>query len=905
MVVPPLCRRGIAAWGSARCFIAEKLRFFFTGSIRRLLIFLVAIAILPALGIILLTGFEARQQALAESERNAQLLARGIGEIQERTTRGIRQLLEQLADMPQVRSGDFQAVTDHFKTLAAAFPVVSNILVIAPDGRMLSSAQPLGDINLSDRPYVAETLRRGTFTAGSYQLGRLSRQPSFPFAQPLRRADGTIIGLIVATIRLDTYGTVFQDAALPPDSVLSIVDRGGLRIYRIPQDAHSGIGSPLPDPLRDAVLHPGTPQGAVSRTGADGVPRIYAYRQLRLTPEAAPYLYIVVGIPQRHSLDSANALLGRNLILLALALALALTLAWLLGSRLLGSRLDNIVAITGRLGAGDLTARIDCPLASGALGRLEQSVNSMASALAASAATARLSAASLRQSESTLRTVADFTYDWEYWKGPDGRFQWISPACERISGHPPEAFLADPELMFAGIVHPDDAVAWKEHAAIEQNGQLEQRSLILRIVTPDGRTVWIHHHCRPIFSQAGVYLGSRGCNRDISARKKAEEALRRSHAELELRVQERTRELKESNARLTQEIAERAQVEANLRKSEEQYRVFYEQSTVGIFIISTDGIILDANPHACEILGYDPEAIRGLRYADLVEPGNLTAHPLDCDRALSGAVSKVERVFIAKDSRLVPASVSGRLLNEELYQAVFRDISERKKLEHLRDDVERITRHDLKAPLMGIIHMPSLLLKNKNLGAKDIELVHLIQESGYRMLRMVNMSLALYQMETESYVCQRKPFDMLRTVSRVLHETRHAADGKDIRITTHLDGLPVDSDDRFLVVGEDLLSLTMLENLIKNAIEASPYSGTCRIECDSTAQTLRIINRGEVPEDIRDHFFEKYVTSGKRFGTGLGTYSAWLITRANGWTIALDCDTPGETAVTITFGDAV
>ena len=84
--------------------------------------------------------------------------------------------------------------------------------------------------------------------------------------------------------------------------------------------------------------------------------------------------------------------------------------------------------------------------------------------------------------------------------------------------------------MFGGIVHPDDATAWQEHAQAEQDGQLEQRSLILRIITPEARTVWIHHHCRPIFSQAGVYLGSRGCNRDISARKKAEEALRRSHA---------------------------------------------------------------------------------------------------------------------------------------------------------------------------------------------------------------------------------------------------------------------------------------------------------------------------------------------------------------------------------------
>jgi PAS domain S-box-containing protein len=901
MVVPPSGRRWLAAVTRYQDHASRRLRYFLTGSIRRLLIVLVSIAILPALGIIVLTGFEARQQALAESERNAQLLARGIGEIQERTTRGIRQLLEQLADMPQVKAGDARAATDHFKTLAAAFPVVDNIVMVGADGQGLSSAMPVEPFSFADRPFFQQAMARGAFTAGDFQRSLPSAPPTFPFAQPLRDATGRCIGLAVLTIRLDTYATLFEDADLPPDSVLSIVDRNGYRIYRTPPDPHSDIGSPLPAPLLMAVTRGQAPQGAVTRTGADGVSRIYAFTQLRLTPGDEPYLTIVVGIPREHILDNANALLWRNLLLLALALVLALALAWLLGSRLLGRRLDTIVAVTGTLGAGDLTARIETPLASGALGRLERSVNAMAEALAQSAAAARRSEANLRQSESTLRTVADFTYDWEYWKGPDGRFLWIAPACRRISGHPPEAYLADPDLMFAGIVHPADAPAWLEHANAEVGGDREQRSLELRIIRPDGKTVWIHHHCRPIFSQAGVYLGMRGCNRDISARKRAEAALRRSHEELEARVLERTRALERANSLLIREVTERTQAEENLRKSEEKYRVFYEQSTVGIFIMDTSGVIQDANPAACQILGYGPEELRGMAYQDLIEPGNLQAKPIDVERALSGAVSRADRVFMAKDGRLVQASVSGRLLNDDLYQAVFRDISERKKLEALRDDVERITRHDLKAPLMGIIHMPGLLLKNKNLALKDIELLHLIQESGYRMLRMVNMSLALYQMETHTYACKREPFDILGTIARVIHETRLTADSKDVRITVRLDGVVARPRDRFPVVGEELLCLTMLENLIKNAIEAAPVGGECHIDGDTKRHALRIANPGEVPRDIRDHFFEKYVTSGKRWGTGLGTYSARLIARANGWSLALSCATPGRTEVTLSF----
>lgn len=887
MVVPPSSRPRHAAASSLRDRLVRGLGPLLTGSIRPLLILLVLIAILPALGIILLTGFEARHHSLVESERNAQLLARGIGEIQERTTRGIRQLLEQLAELPQIKAGAAGAAAEGFKIITAGFPMVDNILLLGPDGTVRSAATPTSLTDLAERPCFRQAMERGTFTAGTFQRPEAKAPPTFPFAQPLRDATGRPIGLVMLTIRLDTYADLFADANLPPDSVLSIVDRTGRRIYRTPSEPLSGLGSPLPAPLREAVTRGHTPQGAVDRTGADGVKRIYAFSQLRLAPGDAPYLTIVVGIPRQHGLDSANALLQRNLYLLALALILALGLAWLFGSYLLGRRLDTIVRVTGTLGSGDLSARIAPPLASGALGRLERSVNAMAEALAHSAETAKRSEANLRQSESTLRTVADFTYDWEYWKGPDGRFLWIAPACERISGHAVEEFLADPALMFDGLVHPDDAEAWREHAEIELGADRQQRSLQLRILRPDGQSVWIHHHCRPIFSRSGVYLGVRGCNRDISARKGAEAALRRSHEELEIRVQERTRELNLANG--------------NLRKSEERYRILYEQSTVGIFIMNRTGRIEDANPAACQILGYPSEELRGMAYVDLIAPESFKTAPFDMSQAMSGEASRIDRVFLAKDGREVQASVSGRRLNEDFYQAVFRDICERKKLEALRDDVERITRHDLKAPLMGIIHMPGLVLKNKELPAKDVELLHLIQESGYRMLRMVNMSLALYQMETGAYACKREPFDILRTIARVLHETRLAADGKDIRMVVLLNGAPAEDEDRYPVVGEELLCLTMLENLIKNAIEAAPIGSQCRIEADTARHTLRIANPGEVPQDIRDHFFEKYVTSGKRFGTGLGTYSARLIARANGWHLALRCDTPGETALVLFF----
>ena len=70
--------------------------------------------------------------------------------------------------------------------------------------------------------------------------------------------------------------------------------------------------------------------------------------------------------------------------------------------------------------------------------------------------------------ESAFRIVADFTYDWEYWRKPDGSFVYISPSCERITGYIREEFMQDPDL-FLRIIHPDDRRRVSEHVCEDQS----------------------------------------------------------------------------------------------------------------------------------------------------------------------------------------------------------------------------------------------------------------------------------------------------------------------------------------------------------------------------------------------------------------------------------------------------
>jgi CheY-like chemotaxis protein len=89
--------------------------------------------------------------------------------------------------------------------------------------------------------------------------------------------------------------------------------------------------------------------------------------------------------------------------------------------------------------------------------------------------------------------------------------------------------------------------------------------------------------------------------------------------------------------------------------------------------------------------------------------------------------------------------------------------------------------------------------------------------------------------------------------------------------------------------------------VLKNAVEASPDGGTVRLEFTASGAgvDLRIRNDGEVPEGIRDRFFEKYATSGKIGGFGLGTYSARLMARVQQGEIELRSSAEEGTTVTV------
>jgi len=193
----------------------------------------------------------------------------------------------------------------------------------------------------------------------------------------------------------------------------------------------------------------------------------------------------------------------------------------------------------------------------------------------------------------------------------------------------------------------------------------------------------------------------------------------------------------------------------------------------------------------------------------------------------------------------------------------------------LREEVERIARHDIKTPLNSIIAVPRLLREERRLTAEADELLGIVERAGYRILSMVNLSLDLYKMEQGSYIFRPDAVDLVDLVDKVAVDIRGHAASKNVVLKL------ASSSVRVCAWAEELLCYSLIANLLKNAVEASPEGTrvTVALQADEGSEyvVLRIHNDGAVPAAVKGTFFTKYATAGKASGTGLGTYSARLM----------------------------
>ncbi|HEU0177115.1 MAG TPA: ATP-binding protein [Blastocatellia bacterium] len=144
---------------------------------------------------------------------------------------------------------------------------------------------------------------------------------------------------------------------------------------------------------------------------------------------------------------------------------------------------------------------------------------------------------------------------------------YISPQIESILGFSQQEWLNDP-VRWYNQLHPDDKARWSiEAARLFLSGEALQSTY--RLMARDGHVVWLHCEAKMVRHDDGRPWFIHGVSVDISDLKQSEEALRKAHDELEMRVRQRTAELARTNAELEAEIVERKAIQEQLEEERE------------------------------------------------------------------------------------------------------------------------------------------------------------------------------------------------------------------------------------------------------------------------------------------------------------------------------------------------
>ncbi|MFC1794399.1 PAS domain-containing protein [Planctomycetota bacterium] len=132
-----------------------------------------------------------------------------------------------------------------------------------------------------------------------------------------------------------------------------------------------------------------------------------------------------------------------------------------------------------------------------------------------------------RMTDQCFRAIADYTYDWEVWVGPPGRVLWTNPAAQRVTGYSIKEIMAMPDYPVSVVYEQDrDRIERAFRSALKGS---TGNDVQFRIIRKDGKIIWAEISWQPIYDDNGISLGHRESIRDITARKKAEDALEKAN----------------------------------------------------------------------------------------------------------------------------------------------------------------------------------------------------------------------------------------------------------------------------------------------------------------------------------------------------------------------------------------
>ncbi len=348
-------------------------------SIRVRLLLLVALALLPILGLMLYSYQEQKQQAIIDGQQSALNFARMAAKDQDFLFEGARQLMIVMTQLPFVQNHDAEGCGQFLADLIKQFPVYENFGVAEANGDLLCSAiPPTQKVNLGDRNWFQRAIQTRGFVAGDYIIARVSGSPALTNAFPVFDERDRLSTVVFAGIDLRWLDQFVAEAQLPKGSTLTVVDQSGIILTRYP-DAETWRGQALAPAVMQLFLTQG--QGVSDRVGLDGVSRLYGFTRLCCMPGSS--IFVQVGIPKEVALADANRSLARNLILFGLVILFGL-IAAMGGANLFILRPLHILLNTIKeFDSGDFGMRVGKTSGGSELDQVARALDQMATAVEA------------------------------------------------------------------------------------------------------------------------------------------------------------------------------------------------------------------------------------------------------------------------------------------------------------------------------------------------------------------------------------------------------------------------------------------------------------------------------------------------------------------------------------------
>ena len=489
----------------------------------------------------------------------------------------------------------------------------------------------------------------------------------------------------------------------------------------------------------------------------------------------------------------------------------------------------------------------------------------------------------LREAELRYRTVADFTYDWEYWETPDKQLRYVSPSCERITGYKAADFIGNPNLL-SEITVPEDRDIWARHRH-EAFQLFNMQDIIFRIRRRDGTICWIEHVCQPVTDPQGNFLGVRAGNRNITIRKQAEEKLRDALSLLSATLESTADgiivvDLKGKTVSFNQKFVQMWRIPEPVMESRDDDKVL--------------SFVADQLN--------DPELF-------LTKARELYAHPEM--ESYDELEFKDGRVFERySQPQRIGASIIGRVRS-------FRDITKRKRAEEALRESEQLllqshkmeaigrlaagVAHEINNPLAIInekaglmkdfLEMSGNLEQNKE---KFDDLISSIFESVNRCRNITHRLLGFSRRIDGT----SEAIDLNDAVREVLEFIEKEMLFRNIRLDLHL------REDIPAVVSDKGQLQQVFLNIVNNAVDAVGKDGVIEIRTDRKDEhtvTVLIKDTGPgIPQEILRHIFEPfYTTKEKGRGTGLGLSISYGIMQKLGGTILVRSEVNKGTAFTV------